>query len=75
MSLLCRINPVPEIISSLVRGQRIRITGGLLEGVEGEITNIKGKTGVVIHCGIPGYSFIIDAEKENVEILKKEPKR
>jgi transcription antitermination factor NusG len=69
MSLLCKINPLPQLISSLVRGQSIRITGGLLEGIEGEITEIKGKTGVVIHCGIPGYSFIVDIEKEKIEIL------
>jgi transcription antitermination factor NusG len=69
MSLLCKLSPVPELISSLERGQRIRICGGILEGIEGEIIKIKGKTGVVLHCGIPGYSFFIDAEKEKVEIL------
>lgn len=69
MSLLCKISPVPELVTSLIRGQRIRICGGILEGIEGEITEIKKKTGVVIHCGIPGYSFIVDLENEKIEIL------
>ncbi len=69
MELLCSYIPVPELVSELVRGQKIRITGGILQGIEGEITEFKGKTGVVLHCGLPGYSFIIDVEKEKIEML------
>lgn len=69
MSLLCRISPVPELASSLVRGQKIKICGGILKGIEGEIVKTKGKSGVVIHCGIPGFSFIVDIVNEKIEIL------
>jgi transcription antitermination factor NusG len=69
LQLLCRYIPVPELVSELVCGRRIKITGGILQGIEGEITEFKGKTGVILRCGLPGYSFIIDLEKEKIEML------
>lgn len=65
---LCVFVPTPQFISSLVCGQKIRITGGVLKGIEGEIVDFKGKTEIIIHCGIPGYSFIVDVEREKIEI-------
>lgn len=66
---LCAYYPLPQLIGNYCRGQKLRIKGGLLNGIEGEVISLGKRSKVVISCGLPGYSFEVDIDSNKIEIL------
>lgn len=66
---LCLHNPLPLVTGNYKKGQKLRITGGVLSGIEGEIIKLGSQSKIVICCGLPGYSFELDIENKMFEIL------
>ena len=67
MKQLCCYDPIPQVVGRYQKGQKVKITSGILSGIEGEIVKFSKKTQIVICCGLPGYNFIVDIERESLE--------
>jgi len=69
MERLCVYSPSPQVVGTYRKGQKLRITGGVLNGIEGEVISMGKRSKIVIGCGLPGYNFEIDIDNKMIEVL------
>lgn len=58
-----------EVLPALRPGQRIRVTGGSMKGLEAEIMEIKGRNRIVIHVEMIQQSVALEIDPAYVKTL------
>ena len=65
-----RVDPTLGTCDALTRGRRVRIVGGPFMGIEGVVSELKGKTKVRLNVDMIGRAVAVEVDREFVDVVE-----